>query len=57
MRIEQPPQEKLDIRPRCIGCGERWMPPEGVDAQVEPCDTCSPITLTKAQRWRRKRED
>ena len=29
-----------DFRPKCIGCGKRWLPPEGVDAQVSRCPAC-----------------
>lgn len=29
-----------DFRPRCRSCGERWLPPEGVDAQATPCLAC-----------------
>ena len=29
-----------DFRPRCCKCGERWIQPDGVDAQVIPCPSC-----------------
>lgn len=53
---DKPISGKLDIRPRCIACGERWMPSEGVAAQAEPCDECSPITMVKARRWAKARK-
>jgi hypothetical protein len=31
----------IDPRPRCIRCGARWVPNEGVDATVVPCAGCS----------------
>lgn len=31
-----------DLRPRCIRCTCRWLPPEGVDATNTPCPACSP---------------
>lgn len=29
-----------DVRPRCKSCGEKWWPPEGVDAGTTPCKEC-----------------
>jgi hypothetical protein len=29
-----------DFRPRCMKCGEKWLPPEGCDATVMPCPSC-----------------
>jgi hypothetical protein len=34
-----------DFRPRCLKCGEKWLPPEGVDAQIMMCPSC------RATRW------
>jgi len=31
---------KNDPRPKCIGCGQRWTPREGVDATAVECDVC-----------------
>lgn len=39
-------EKPLDVRPKCIRCKERWIPPEGVDAQIHPCPECkSPYRL------------
>jgi len=32
----QPPE----LRPKCCHCGKRWLPPEGIDAQEVPCESC-----------------
>ena len=39
----------IDIRPSCITCGVKWLPPEGVDARVAVCDTCDA--------WRAQQEE
>lgn len=31
----------MDPRPKCRFCGRPWAPPEGVDATVHYCSTCS----------------
>ncbi len=33
-------KEQPDFRPKCCRCGTRWLPPEGVDAQETPCESC-----------------
>ncbi len=30
----------IDPRPKCIRCGKRWVPAEGLDATCWPCDDC-----------------
>ena len=30
--------EAIDPRPRCVNCGRKWAPPEGLDATVWPCN-------------------
>ena len=37
-----------DIRPRCIQCGGKWWPREGVDAQVMACEMCERPTMATA---------
>ena len=29
------------LRPLCVFCKRRWLPPEGVDAARQPCPACS----------------
>lgn len=34
---------RTDVRPRCVSCGDRWWPPEGIDATKQGCEACTGI--------------
>jgi hypothetical protein len=39
--MKRNPQVRQCVKPICVSCGEIWLPPEGVDAQVSSCPSCS----------------
>jgi hypothetical protein len=55
---QAPRKEMIDPRPKCIKCGRRWVPCEGVDATTEACGVCiGTVTHVCPECGRAKRED
>jgi hypothetical protein len=48
--------KKPDLRPKCCRCGTRWLPPEDVDAQETPCDSCNIHVVGAAERAKEERK-